>query len=225
MYLKGFLDPTKVAMHQHVLWVYEAGRKIRPRGVDAVAAQKDFNSAPELGDKAEEAYNRLENAATPVLAKLRSGDPRLTADEKETFSYFVAFQKFRTTLYRETLNAAAIDQLRHTCRRILDEERVHEYVRVNSQEESGSVTVPLEEAEELIRDMADGTIELEQTGTGWALAGALEAGQKLMPMLVRIHWTLLETPTSESWVTTDNPVALLEPFPVRPKRCLGAQLH
>ena len=63
------------AMHQHVLWVYEAGRKIRPRGVDAVAAQKDFNSAPELGDKAEEAYNRLENAATPVLAKLRSGGP------------------------------------------------------------------------------------------------------------------------------------------------------
>ena len=116
------------------------------------------------------------------------------------------------------LNAAAINQLRHTCRRILDEERVHEYVRVNSQEESGSVTVPLEEAEELIRDMADGTIELEQTGTGWALAGALKAGQKLMPMLVRIHWTLLETPTSESWVTTDNPVALLEPFPVRPKR-------
>ena len=78
--------------------------------------------------------------------------------------------------------------------------------------------MPLEEAEELIRDMADGTIELEQTGTGWALAGALKAGQKLMPMLVRIHWTLLETPTSESWVTTDNPVALLEPFPVRPKR-------
>ena len=36
MYLKGFLDPTRVAVRQHVLWVYEAGRKIRPRGVDAV---------------------------------------------------------------------------------------------------------------------------------------------------------------------------------------------
>ena len=67
--------------------------------------------------------------------------------EKEAFSYFVAFQKFRTTLYRETLNSAAIDQFRHTCRSILDEERVHEYVRVNSSEESSSVEVPLQEAE------------------------------------------------------------------------------
>ena len=37
-------------------------------------------------------------------------------------------------------------------------------------------------------------------------------------MLARIRWTLLEAPTSEPWVTTDNPVALSEPFPVRPKR-------
>ena len=56
MYLKGFLDPTRVAVRQHVLWVYEAGSKIRPRGVDAVAALKDFNFAPELEDRAEEAY-------------------------------------------------------------------------------------------------------------------------------------------------------------------------
>ena len=138
--------------------------------------------------------------------------------EKEAFSYFVAFQKFRTTLYRETLNSAAIDQFRHTCRSILDEERVHEYVRVNSSEESSSVEVPLQEAERLIRDMADGSIKLEQTGTGWALAGALEAGQQLTPMLARIRWTLLEAPTSEPWMTTDNPVALFEPFPVRSKR-------
>ena len=36
-------------------------------------------------------------------------------------------------------------------------------------------------------------------------------------MLARIRWTLLEAPTSEPWVTTDNPVALFEPFPVRSK--------
>ena len=86
MYLKGFLDPTRVAVRQHVLWVYEAGRKIRPRGVDAVAALKDFNFAPELKDRAEEAYTRLEDATTPVLAKLRSGDGRLPGPWKPASS-------------------------------------------------------------------------------------------------------------------------------------------
>ena len=68
-----------------------------------------------------------------------------------------------------------------------------------------------------VSDMADGTIGLTQSSNGWALVGALEGGQKLTPMLARIHWTLCEAPASEPWITTDNPVALFEPFPVRPK--------
>ena len=74
----------------------------------------------------------------------------------------------------------------------------------------------LEDAEKFVSDMADGTIKLEQSSNGWALVGALESGQKLTPLLAGVHWTLLEAPISEPWITTDNPVALFEPFPVRP---------
>jgi hypothetical protein len=215
VYLKGFLDPAKVAVRQNVLWVYEQKKKVRPRGVDAVAAHEGFNLDPEnpgKEDLAEQAYTKLEDSATPVLEKLRRGDPRLSEDEKGRFSYFVAFQKYRTTYYRETVNAAAVDQFRHTCRRIIGEKLVHEYLET----ESGQPKASLEEAEKYFRQMADGTIELEQTGKGFPLLGALESGQKLTPMLARIHWTLLEAPTSEPWITTDNPVVLLEPSPVRP---------
>lgn len=216
VYLKGFLDPAKVEARQNVLWLYERGKKIRPRGVDAVAAHEGFNLDPEnpgKEDLAERAYSKLEDAATPVLEKLRRGDPRLNEEEKCTFSYFIAFQKYRTTFYRETVNAAAIDQFRHTCRRILDEKRVHEYLGDAS---SGEPNMSFEEAEKYFRQMADGTIELEQTGKGFPLVGALEAGQQLTPMLARIQWSLLEAPTSEPWITADNPVVLLEPVPVRP---------
>lgn len=218
VYLKAFLDPVKVEARQNVLWVYERGKKIRSRGVDGVAAHEGFNLDPEnpgKEDLAEKAYAKIEDAATPILEKLRQGDPRLTEEQKGTFSYFVAFQKYRTTFYRETVNAAAVDQFRHTCRRIIDEKRVHEYL---GDPASGEPSVSVEEAERHLRQMADGTIQLEQTGKGFPLVGALEAGQQLTPMLARIHWTLLEAPASVPWITTDNPVVLLEPFPVSSKR-------
>jgi hypothetical protein len=103
----------------------------RPRGADAVGAEEGFNLDPENPDNddlGEKAYWKLEDTARPVLDKLRAGDPRLADEEKGVFSYFMAFQKFRTTLYRETVNAAAVDEFRHTCRRLLDEKRVHEIV-------------------------------------------------------------------------------------------------
>jgi hypothetical protein len=152
-----------------------------------------------------------------VLDKLRAGDPRLTEEEKGTFSYFVGFQKFRTTWYRETVNAAGIDEFRHTCSRLLDEKRVHEIVGTREVERSGRVRCSLEDAEKFVSDIADGTIEITQSSNGWAQVGALEGGQKMTPMLARIHWTLCQAPASEPWITTDNPVALFEPFPVRPK--------
>src|SRR5712692_3781472 len=165
VYLKGFLDPDKVAVRQNVLWLYEQNRKIRPRGADAVGAEEGFNLDPEnpgKEDLAEKAYQKLEDVATPVLEKLRAGDPRLTEEEKGTFSYFIGFQKFRTTLNREILNAAAVDEFRYTCHRILNEGRVHEYVGTSEAEKSGRVKFSLEDAEKFIREMADGTTELTQ---------------------------------------------------------------
>ena len=131
------------------------------------------------------------------------------------FAYFMAFQKFRTTLYRETVNAAGVDEFRHTCRRLLDQKRVHGIVGTTEAERSGRVNFSLADAEKFVSDMADGTIKLEQSSKGWALTGALESGQKLTPLLAGVHWTLLEAPLAEPWITTDNPVALFEPSPVR----------
>src|SRR5260370_33234047 len=109
--------------------------------------------------------------AKPVLEKLRAGYPGLTEEEKGVFSYFIGFQKFRTTWSRETVNAAGVDEFRHTCQRILDEGRVHEYVGTTEAESSGRVKFSLEDAEKFIRDMADGTTELTQSSKGFALVG------------------------------------------------------
>jgi hypothetical protein len=59
----------------------------------------------------------------PVLEKLRFGDPRLTPDEKGATAFFIGYQKFRTTLYLDTVDAAAIDGFRHTCLQMLEQGR------------------------------------------------------------------------------------------------------
>jgi hypothetical protein len=228
VYLKGFYDQNMIAKKQHVLWLYEEDRrKPVPRGADAVGFVPDFNTEPEwTGNEnlAEELYTKLDTAVPPVLQKLRAGDPRLTADEKGVMAFFLCFQKFRTTVYRDTVNAAAIDGFRHTCRQMLEEGRAHEIVGTTEAERSGEVKFTLEDAEKFLRDNADGTIALEQTGKGWSIQGAILAGYDLSPDIHDMHWTLCEAPASSPFITTDNPVALFDPIPGRIEGRTGGPL-
>ena len=172
VYLRAFYDPKMMAKKQHVLWLYREDRKIVPCGADAVACVDDFNTDPEFIGKetmAEELYTKIETAVTPVLEKLRSGDHRLSDEEKGTLSYFVGYQKFRTTLLRDTVNSAEIDGFRQTCRNILDENRAQEYVGTSEAELSSEVKFTIEDAEKMLREIADGTTELEQNGKGWTI--------------------------------------------------------
>lgn len=224
VYLKGFYDHAMVAKKQHVLWLYRQHRKTVPRGADAVAWVEDFNTDPELPGKetlAEDLYTKIETTVPPVLEKLRSGDPRLTPDEKGAMAFYIAYQKFRTTLYRDTVNAAAIDGFRHTCRQMLEEGRAHEIVGTTEAERSGRVKFTIEDAEKFLRDNADGTIALEQTGKGWSIQGAILAGHDLSPEILNMNWTLCEAPSPIRFVTTDNPVALFDPVPRRTKGRIG----
>ena len=65
-----------------------------------MGAEEGFNLDPENPGKEDvaKAYRKLEDTTRPVLEKLRAGDARLSAEEKGVFSYFMAFQKFRTTV-------------------------------------------------------------------------------------------------------------------------------
>jgi hypothetical protein len=58
---------------------------------------------------------------------------------------------------RDTVNSAAIDGFRQTCRNILDENRAHEYVGTSVAERSGEVKFTIEDAEKMLREIADGT--------------------------------------------------------------------
>jgi hypothetical protein len=66
---------------------------------------------------------------------------------------------------------------------------------------------------------------LEQSGKGWAIQGAIEGGHMLSPKVYAMHWTLCESPMSEPFFTTDNPVALFEPLALAGKPGYGPSLQ
>ena len=139
MYLKGFFDPARVAVRQNVLWLYEENRKIRPRGADAVAAVRDSTSIPRTSrrrstsQKAYAKFRRARGRAREAAGGI-PGSPR-----KKRACFDASGSKVQGEWYRETVNAAGVDKFRHTCQRILDEGRVHEYAGTSEAERSGRV--------------------------------------------------------------------------------------
>lgn len=76
MYLKGFLDPAKVAAKQHVLWVYQQRGKAKARGPAAVAGDHGFYYTPEnpgAETLVETMLSKIATIASDHLEKLRSG--------------------------------------------------------------------------------------------------------------------------------------------------------
>lgn len=218
MYLKGFLDPKKVAGRQNVLWVYQQNKKVRPKGPKRIAGEHGFNYTPETPgseDWAESALAVLENAASRHLAKLRAGSVPLTAQEKSELSTYIGVQKFRTRLFRETMNSGYVQAFRRDCAKALRENRVPEIVANLEAERGEPSPLTLEQAQAFVQGMADGCVGLSQTNKTWTIEAALDGGKKVAGMVERMHWTLLEAPGDEPWITSDNPVVLLEPFPIR----------
>lgn len=211
MYLKGFLDPAKVAAKQHVLWVYEKGRKPKLRGPVAVAADHGFYHTPEnLGaeDLVESMLSKIETIAREHIEKLRTGAFPPTPQEKAELSTFLGNLRFRTRVFRDLLNASAIEGFRRTCQRLIREGKVAEMAEAERITQRIDRPVNMESMESFVQGMADGTIELTQTGKAWTIGQAFEAGEKLAAQLECMRWLLIEARPGESFITCDNPVYL-----------------
>ena len=211
MYLKGFLDPEQVAKKQHILWVYENGRNPKARGPAAVAADHGFYHTPEnpgAEDLVESMLSKIETIATDHIDKLRSGAFPPTPQEKAELSTFLGNLRFRTRVFRDLLNASAIEDFRRTCQRLLREGRVAEMAEAERVAQEIDRPIDMESIQSFVQGMADGTIELTQTGKAWTIGQAFEGGEKLAAQLERMRWLLIEAPAGESFITCDNPVYL-----------------
>lgn len=210
-YTKAWLDPTQP---KNVLCRYRPGQHPRMKGPEGVGYEDRFYDAPELppeDNNIEDALMDMENIAAPHIHKLRRGDiGTFTAQEKAELATFLSLLLTRTPAYREMLNAVMAQLHRIAAKKTLREERGIERL-VESNVRLGGEEVEVEKARDAMQALADGNVVTEQTSKAWFIKEMFMNSEKYDALFVRMRWNLLEAADDTPFITSDNPILVIDP--------------
>jgi hypothetical protein len=214
-YLNGFVEQDPERKAQPMLWVYEvnkAPRRSRPRNV---AFENYFYRYAKAGEKEtidiEQRLSELESIAAPVLRRLGDGRFSLTPQERGEFAGFISLIFARGPAFRDTSNTLAANMFLLQTKAIAHTPGALEQSIRDYEEETGeSIDMPVKELRDFL--LSD-DYNLEQTSKGFWLGTVFRTMVALIPTIERMHWVLCVSKGNESFITSDNPVALYDPTP------------
>lgn len=218
-YLQGFIDPRLEALGQEMLWVYEPGKEPRKSAPRKVAKEKDFYLLE--GDEKrkrvdiEDMLQRLEDVSAPQLRKLSAGDLSLSPQERGEFAGFVALMFTRVPFYHDAADRMAAEKYRQFAKAtaVIPNALEEAFIKLYEKETGETLDMnPQEVHDFLLSDQ----YTFEQTSRAWTIRKMFEGMLRIMPILERMKWTLLESTGGVSFLTSDNPVALYDPSPPSP---------
>ena len=215
-YLRGFLDPDQVAAGQNVLWVYRPGSKPKPKGTKAVACEDFFYDATDLPAEVgsiEDKLAQIEAIAAPTFQKLRSGEIRLTDQEKGELAMFVALMLSRTQSSREQTNTITAQFMRLRDKRALDVPGEIERIVAEVERTTGE-KLDVSAVREAFRLVVEGHIHVTQSSKAWNIKQMFERAYEFGDLFERMRWELLEAPLGEAFITSDSPVRIFDPAAV-----------
>lgn len=209
-YTRAWIDPTQP---KNVLWRYRPGQH-PGKGPEGVGYEDRFYDAPELSPELntiEDSLMEMENVAAPHIHKLRRGEiAAFTAREKAELSTFLSILLTRTPLYREMVNSVLAQLHRVSAKKMLREEGGIEEL-VESNVRLGGERIDVEKVREAMHSLVDGDIVMTQTSKAWNIKEMFENADKYDALFARMRWNLLEGPAHEPFITSDNPVLLVDP--------------
>jgi len=210
MYLRGFGDPTR---KQNDLWRYAPGFSPQPKSAKSVAWEDFFyDVGTELPPECdiEKAFSKIETIAAPHLQKLVAGNIHLTTQEKSELATFISLLMTRTRAFREMVNAIAPQLNRLATKKTLEMPGGVEELIAAHQGVTGE-RVKTEEVRGLLQALVDGNVIGKQTSKAWTIKQAFVVAVAFDAQLQSMPWNLLEAPAGEAFITSDNPVLLVDP--------------
>lgn len=240
-YLKNFQIDEKPGM----IYSYLRGKKPRPMSIKKVASEEEYyklKSDGVLVDRTfpDEFLTMLENIAAPVIKKLLTAhDFDLRLSEHFTLAWFIAYLANRTPFARQRLINADKAKWKKRIKKVAaDKEAFLSLIR-RDPNFSNKASDELESHRQDLLHKFDEYLILGHSGPvdDHFLEVAFKLSEELWPILMMKKWIILECPTSQVFVTSDNPVVLLPPpgyfegmsvgfdnapilFPLSPKRAL-----
>jgi hypothetical protein len=211
-YLEGFVDPQTVRSGEGYLWVYIPSKspfRQRPERV----AKRNYYYCYERDDQrqfnVEHGLQQMEDAALPILRRLRDSDFGLTGDERMTFAGYVALSAVRVPIANRQIDR--ITSLVHAkqIEFIANNDAAMSHLLEEHQKQTGEKI----DAAKFKADLIGGSTSITQESRGFTLLQMFQLMQNLHELIYKMQWTFLIAPDDDSaFLTSDNPVSTHDPM-------------
>jgi hypothetical protein len=201
--------------------MYRRGRKPCALGIKSVASEEDFYTlkSPQVGipqNAPDEFLKNVESQAAPVIKRLITASKlELSENEITIIAVFVATLATRTPMSRERAVNVRLAMRKKLLKDLAEDPE--EYHRVISElnlaktkEEDEAIRKTLLNVEENFNFSLEGDVE------DFSLQQSFKTGETLANILVQKYWVLIEAPSPQMFVTSDNPFVTLVPIPYIP---------
>lgn len=205
-YLRGFVDPCCPKRHEPFVWVYNRGCATpRRRAPKNIAAESHFYSVGrengKKDTKVEEMLSLLESNTAPLWGELDNPARTLSSNEQSIIAEFVACMSNRVPATRARMNTA----VNETSKMMLRVLAAHYDDLSESQRQETGLS-----REDLIQAVNDDSLRFESSQS-MHVQTMLYVVPRLTPIIRQMKWAFLHSPPQHAFITSDQPVTLVNP--------------
>lgn len=199
-YQEGFCQDGRLFVFDRVTGRF---RRDQPKNVAAIT--HDYTIYREGGVKdtrVEDFFARIDGTAVPIATKLRNRVP-LTADERQSFAWYLAYFAARVPRFKRWLNENETAK-----RKLFDREHLRSPAQLQALIDNGDLTDAdrAEASAELMFEMLKSEEYSVSVGHNYGVRLLVEAGVDLMPKVHDLFWLLGHAPEGSEFITSDNPL-------------------
>ena len=217
-YLRNFQIPGREG------WIYSYRRGTKPKAlaIRSVACEDNYytltgESVTVPRDTPDQFFKAGETVAAPIIKRLLTASKLdLRPDERMAVAIFIGYLAQRTPLARLRAVNIHLAQFKQKLQHFAQ----HKDEWANALVNEMKLVETQEKAEEYRRFYLEPdknfNFNLKGEVEDFSLQQVFKSGDFLARMLLRKHWSLVESPASELFVTSDNPFLVLVPKPYIP---------
>ena len=151
---------------------------------------------------------------------MRDGDVGLSAQERSELASFIALSLTRTASYRQMINATTIGVFRLGTQELLTTPGEFDRILDATCAEMGisRSAIDTEALRKELAEIVSKQVEVSQSSKAWTVKEAFEHALEHAPIFERLEWVLMEAPDGYSFITSDNPVLIVDPYVIKGPR-------
>jgi hypothetical protein len=199
-YQEGFCHDGRIIVFDRITGKF---RRDQPKNVAAITHDYTIYREDSVRDtRVEEFLARVDGAAVPIMEKLRKRLP-LTADERQTFAWSLAYFAARVPRFERWLNEHETAN-----RKLFDREHLRSPDQLRAVIEASGLTDTERGAmdADLMFEMLKSEKYTVAIGHNYRVKLLVEAGFNLMPKVHDLFWIVAHAPDGSEFITSDNPL-------------------